>query len=478
MSMPARVAIVGGGFSGAVTALQLARKATGPIVIEVIEPRDMLGGGVAYSARDPSHRINVPAARMTVFSDDPTHFDRWLRTEPAFADDPAALWHDGSAYPQRGVFGRYVAGLVEAAQTRPGVAIHHHRSLATEILPRRAGYSLRLANGEVVEADIVVLAVSHPPPAVPERLRAAQAAGAPIVADPWRDGALDGIAADARVLVVGTGLTMADVVASLERREHRGRILAVSRRGLLSRGHAAGVVEKRGWFETSPPSRTALGLARAVRAQVRVAAAEGQPWQAVFDDIRANASRHWGALGQAERRRLVRHLRPFWDVHRFRVAPQLEAAIERLRESGRFEAVAASLLDAPWDGQALQVTLKPRYSAPGTTRCVVADAVVITTGPAHGAVIGGNPALASLAQTGLVRADRIGLGLEVDSQNRAVGVDGTVRADLLVVGPLARGTVGELMGLPQVSEHAEIVAGAVAAMVDRQGDVFAFPEHA
>ena len=52
---PVRVAIVGGGFSGAVTAMHLARKSTIPLAIDIIEPRAMLGGGVAYSAVDPAH---------------------------------------------------------------------------------------------------------------------------------------------------------------------------------------------------------------------------------------------------------------------------------------------------------------------------------------------------------------------------------------------------------------------------------------
>jgi uncharacterized NAD(P)/FAD-binding protein YdhS len=454
-----RVAIVGGGFSGAVTAMHLARNASIPLAIDIIEPRATLGGGVAYSATDPAHRINVPASRMTVFADDPTQFDRWLRTHAALDGDPAALWRDGSAFPQRGLFGRYIAELVaDAGTATPGVTIHHRRGTVRDIAHGPGGFTLFMQDGGTLRADLVVLAVSHPPPAVPAPLRAARAAGAPVIEDPWRPGALDAIAPEASVLVVGTGLTMADMVSTLDRRGHRGPIMAVSRRGQLSRGHAFGDIAKRNWFADSPPCPTALGLCQAVRAQVLAAWLEGQPWQAVFDDIRANARRLWAALDTTERRRLLRHLRPYWDVHRFRIAPQAEQTIARLRARGLFRSLAATLRGASWDGARLHVRLHQRGDAAGREVEIAADAVIVTTGPAHDSAIAANPALASLARAGLIRPDAVGLGLDVDASNWAIGADGVALPTLLVAGPLARGQVGELMGLPQVSDHAAQVA--------------------
>jgi uncharacterized NAD(P)/FAD-binding protein YdhS len=464
MTAPMRVAIVGGGFSGAVTAMHLARLSTIPLAIDVIEPRATLGGGVAYSAVDPTHRINVPASRMTVFADDPTQFDRWLRARDDLQRDPAAVWQDGSAFPQRGLFGRYIAELVaEAGSGRPDVTILHHRTTAEDIAATEAGYKVRLRDGGTLHADLAVLAVSHPPPAVPGPLRGVQAAGAVVVDNPWRPGAMDAIAPDAGVLIVGTGLTMADVVSTLDRRGHRGPITVVSRRGLLSRGHAFGEIGKRNWFETCPPIHTALGLCQAVRAQVRAAALEGQPWQAVFDDIRANASRVWTCLDLAERRRLLRHLRPFWDVHRFRIAPQAEQTIARLRAGGTFRSIAASLLGGIWDGQTLRVLLHPRGTQAAHTMEIEVEAVIVTTGPAHDGAVASNPALASLALAGRIRLDAVGLGLDVDADNHAIGADEVARPTLLVAGPLARGQVGELMGLPQVSDHARRVAATATS---------------
>jgi uncharacterized NAD(P)/FAD-binding protein YdhS len=100
------------------------------------------------------------------------------------------------------------------------------------------------------------------------------------------------------------------------------------------------------------------------------------------------------------------------------------------------------------------------------SRWVEGQAFVIATGPAHGGVVTGNPALRSLAAAGLVQADEHRLGVLVDRRHRAVARSGAVTETLLVAGPLARATFGELTGLPQVTRDAEKVAAAVLGTLD------------
>jgi len=457
--------VIGGGFSGAFCAAELAVKSSVPVRIHVIEPRAALGAGVAYSATDAAHRINVPAARMTLFPDHPADFDRWIRERGVLEDDAAALWADGHAYPRREVFGRYIAELVaRCGATRPEIRIEHVRDAARAVRREAGGFVIETASGAPITADFVVLAVSHPPPAPPAMVAALENDPAVIV-NPWVPGVLAAIPAAHDVLIIGTGLTMADAVAALARRNHQGRIFAFSRRGQLSRGHAF-VPTPFAWFGTNPPPRTALALSRCIRARIAEASVAGLPWQVVLDDVRANARKLWDALDVTEKRRLLRHLRSFWDSHRYRVAPQVEQVVAAKRADGSLRVMAASLRHIARQGGRIAVTLHPRQAPPSVLKSFEVDTVIVTTGPAHGGVVSGHPVLASLAAAGALRADALGLGIDVDEQSRVLRADGTADPALYVAGPLARARFGELMGLPQVAAQPSAVAAHIAGALE------------
>nr|WP_250888828.1 FAD/NAD(P)-binding protein [Mesorhizobium sp. dw_380] len=454
-----RVIIIGGGFSGAAVAWNLVR-ANRPerLSISVIEPRPALGGGLAYSSEEPSHRVNVPAVRMSMAPDDPQHFARWLAGSGELERDADAIWKNGDVFPRRRVFGRYVAEHL-ARHIETGAI--RHEGLATRVTRETNGWTVQTSAGPVA-ADIVVLAATHPAPAIPPALiHLAEAPG--FVADPYAPDALAGIGPDASVLIVGSGLTSADMVAELDRRGHRGRILALSRRGLRSRGHPDVRGEPFGDF-ASAPATSALGLLKNIRATLAAAREANINWQSVFDQLRLQGPALWSALAPPERARLVRQLRVFWDVHRFRIAPQVASVLDRRHAVGTFDTIAARLVASNDEGESLVVSFQRR----GQTRIETArfDAVINTTGPAHGQALQTNPALRSLAEAGLVRVDAYGLGIETTLESRAIGRDDRAVASLFVAGPLARGTFGELMGLPEVARHAQLVAAEIARLLD------------
>ncbi|MDK4733651.1 FAD/NAD(P)-binding protein [Rhizobium sp. CNPSo 3490] len=453
------VAIIGGGVSGAGVAYHLARAKDGERpVIMVFEPRAELGRGLAYDTDDPAHRINVPAAKMSLQPDDLGEFQAWIEARDAVADDPGARQPDGMLFPRRRLFGEYVASLLKPL-LEEGVVLHN-RARVTGLERRGGRWSIRDDSGGMMLADIVAIATSHPPPAAPGRLAASLAAHPRFVADTTKPGALGVIGRHDRVLVIGNGLTAADVIASLAECGHDGAVTAISRRGLRSRGHAPVPQPLFGEF-ISDAAHSAVSLLRRIRAAIRTAEAQGICWHGVIDQVRAQGHDLWQALPIAERRRIVRHLRPYWDVHRFRIAPQVEAVLDAAIAAGRLEIVAGSVADARIEGELVLCTLQPRYQRQPLERSY--DAVVVTTGPAHGGILETQPWLAALAANGHLSLDPTGLGLACTEQSEAIGPSGKAESSLLISGPLARGTFGELMGLPQVTEHAFFVAGEIAA---------------
>lgn len=459
------VAIIGGGFTGAAIAHHLdrllAHSAAAEIV--VIEPRATLGAGLAYATDDPAHRINVPASRMSLDPLNPGEFDAWFSGSGEAAVDPEAALADGRRFPRRHAFGRYMAESLAPALAA-GRIIHRCASVL-RVDEAGEGYWLLLSDRSTLEADLVVIATTHPPPAVPEIFSNTLGADKRLIRDATRRGALDDIAADDRVLIVGTGLTMADAVASLEAAGHRGSITAFSRRGQLSAPHPQSPVLPFGDF-ISAPAHTAAGLVRRIREAVAQARMSKIAEQAVFDALRAQGRGIWEALSLVERKRLVRHLRVFWDARRFRIAPQVYDVVARLTQRGQLRTLAARAKNVTADPSGVTATLVPRNGSPPLT--IVCDRVIITTGPAYGELLHRVPYLIALADAGLVKADDVGLGLATDLQGRAVGRDGSTRDTLRIGGPLARATFGELMGLPEVALYAVELAEQIARWAEIQ----------
>lgn len=456
------IAIVGGGVTGAALAIHIARRypniKTARLV--VFEPREKLGAGLAYSTHEPAHRINVPAGKMTLYPEDPESFLRFATNRNIVSNDPEAFGSDGLPYLQRASFGEYVSSEIQPYLEQG--AVEHRKSSVTNIGKSGKQWLLKADDGSILLADAVAIAVSHPAPALPSALSGVKD-HPKLIADVTHDNALKPIEPDDRVLIIGNGLTSADVVATLKGRGHRGSIVSISRRGLRSRGHSAIVQEVFGDF-TSQPSVRASDLLHRIRATIRQAEKAGISWHAVVDALRAQGQKIWQALPGKERRRIVRLARPYWDVHRFRVAPQVEKVLDEEVAAGRLSIRSAFVKSVVREGAGFKVCLKEK--AKNQVASYDFDAIAVTTGPAHGEVIDSIPFLADLQRNGLISPCATGLGIACDPASVAMDEKSGAVPGLYIAGPLARGTFGELMGLPQVIEHAIFVADQLSFYLD------------
>ena len=453
-----RLAILGGGLTGAALAIHAIRAATGPLVLDIVEPDDRLGRGAAYGTLDPVHRINVPSHRMSLLPEAPDHFTLWLE-ERGILPDAAATDARGDHYVSRAAFGAYAAATLDrSVADAPSVRLRHRRARAVAVGRAGRGWRVALDDGHALEADGVALCTGHASPAPPCPVSAAARAHPGFVSDPWRPEALAPIGRTASVLVVGTGLSMLDVVASLDRIGHRGSLMAVSRRGLLARPQGA-FPDGFDPFAEAPPPRTARDLLGLLRRGLRERP-PGVGWQEVTDGFRFRLRAFWAALPPDEQRRVVRRLLPFWEVHRFRAAPQPFELAARWRQEGRLGILRAALVALDADASGLVATLA-RPGAGVERRSF--DAVVLCTGP--GNALHCDPLVRGLLADGLARPDGIGFGLAVDAESRLVAPDGSVADGLWAFGPLTRGSFGEMTGQPDIVRHvARTVPGLLRAL--------------
>ncbi len=434
------IAIIGGGFTGAALALHIAAALPSGRIL-AFEPRREIGLGLAYSTTDPAHRLNARANRMSLYPDDPAHFYRWIAETGACVDDPEAARPEGRLFPRRAVFGQYVTAQL-APLLRAGRVVHL-RMKAENLEWKRGAWTITGADKVPRRADIVILATGHAPQSIPAPF-AAVSGHQRFIKDAFLPGALAVIRPRDRVFVAGTGLTMADIVASLDQAGHSGEIIAVSRRGQSPRAHASGDIAPHGGITGAD---TALALLRGVRQAVGAATAEGQPWQIVFDTLRAQAQPIWLALSEPERRRLIRHARPFWECHRHRLPPPTGAVLRRRLLDGTLAIRAACITAASAAREKISVATRER-SGGRVTENAVFDAVILATGP--GSFADASGLIAKLLKAGLICPDGTQLGLKSDTPH------------LFLAGPLTRGSLGEITAVPEIARQAVSIAQHIA----------------
>ena len=431
------VLIVGGGASGVLLAAQLLRR--GPDVhVFLVERREELGCGVAYSTSNASHLLNTRVSSMSAFPDEPDHFFDWLLRN-----------HDReverTGFVNRGVYGAYMAGLLAPWRGGPRLTCVKQDCLRLEE-PEAGGVVAHLANGDRIRADVAVLATGHTLP---------DEGTDDLLEQPW-SGVHDD-AREGRVLIVGSGLTMVDQVMSLLDADHRGEIVVISRRGLLPQAHATSVpVTIRA--DELPLGLGATGTMRWLRARTEDHVARGGDWRDVVDGIRPHMQTLWRAFPEDGRRAFLRHACIWWEVHRHRMPPVSHARLEAARRGGQLTLMRGAFLGAWRDAEGgLRADLRPAGSA-GTLDLAVAR-IIDCRGIRRDPEAHAGPLVADLLARGRARIDPMRIGLDVGPDCAVLSADGSRSDRIYAVGPASRAAFWEITAIPDIREQVADLAG-------------------
>jgi len=441
-----RIAIVGAGFSGAAVAAQLLkRRGRQACDVILIERSRRFGPGLAYGGLERTHLLNVRASNMSAFPDASDDFVRWLGRKQR--------GDVKTSFATRMRYGAYVEDILDRAARS---AWGRLRRVRAEILACRrvdGAWQLECADGKAIDADAVVLAMGNGASVTPSVLR-----DVPVL-DAWAPDAVSRVPRGADVLIIGAGLTMIDVALALSRQPRLGTIYALSRRGLAPRGHVSNPAP-------APPEgillRGALSDAlHAFRREVRAAVERGEPWQYAVDRLRARTPDLWRGLTLEQQRRFLRHLRPWWDVHRHRAAPQIAKQIADLQAARKLRVLAGEVVAAQATADGIEVLHRQRGSH---VRHRLAVARVINcTGASLEVASSQDPLIQQLLADGFARAHACGLGLDVDADGCVLDKSGAPLSTMVTLGPLTQGAFWECTAVPEIRVRAAQLAEILSA---------------
>jgi uncharacterized NAD(P)/FAD-binding protein YdhS len=430
-----RVVIAGGGASGALVAANLLRLGGPDLEIVVVEPREELGLGVAYSTTDPWHMLNVPVAGMSALDDDLGHLGRWANAAP-------------EAFLSRVEYGRYLREVLREAQADSPATMRHVRSTAERVARDGPRVRVTLASGEEVEGDWLVLATGVE---LPPRLDYLDAlAGDPrVFSDPWMAGALDHVVDGDAVAIIGASLTAIDVTGTILNAHPRARVVALSRHGNLPEPHedpwrprhAEPAFTFDEFFSWESPFDSAVARIQSF----------GDDWRRAVDSLRPISQQIWIALDEPQRAEFLRSYRNQWDTHRHRVAPTVAADLARWLEEGRFAVSAAHIerVESVAGGARLRIVAREGEW--------VVDHIVVAIGPDADAMA--SPLLGAAIRDGLMRPGSQGISIDVDpATGRVLDADGATTLPAFAMGALRKGALWETLAIPEIRAQAADVA--------------------
>lgn len=438
------VAIIGAGFSGTMAAIHLRHVLPPDHVIYLFDRTGRFARGPAYAATDAPHLLNVRSVNMSALPDDPGHFERWLAAQSARLPDEVARTEAG-VFATRRLYGRYLRALLYEEMAASGGRVRLGADEVTGLSRIPEGWRLQCSSGREVVAAGIVLAIGNLP--------SKQPCDGVVHYDPWAPAATAGLRPDEPVLIVGTGLTMIDLALGMRARGFAGPIVALSRRGLTPQRHGEGGPAWPCPDFTTAERASLLGMLRRVRAEIRQAALQGVGWRPVIDGLRPATAALWQGLPPAERSRFLRHVRPFWDIHRHRMAPAAAQRYDALIAAGALRIKRGRLVGVEAADGCAQVSVQGRGS--GAAETLRVQRVIYATGAAAAAAADG--LVAGLLAAGLARTDQHGMGLDV---TETLELAGGSRAWAL--GPIVRGVFWECTAVPDIRVQARMIAGQVA----------------
>jgi uncharacterized NAD(P)/FAD-binding protein YdhS len=187
-------------------------------------------------------------------------------------------------------------------------------------------------------------------------------------------------------------------------------------------------------------------------------------WRSVVDALRPHTQAIWQKFDLAERRRFFRHLRPYWEIHRHRAAPEALDIKEAMQKDGRLRCYQGRVERIVERENTLFVKFWNRSRIEGE---LAVSLVINCTGPECNYHKLKDPLVLQLFLRGLARPDPLFLGFDVNEQGQLIDVTGRAVPNLYTLGSTQKGRLLETTAVFELGRQAMILAALLADELQR-----------
>lgn len=391
------IVIIGGGFCGIMTVVNLIKSARSPLKITLVNSGAPLVRGIAYNTYSSTHLLNVASGNMSAFPDDMDHFVDWLSKK----EDYTAFQKDllAKTFMPRNLYGEYLCDIwnTTLATKKDNIELSILDDFVSDIeIPGPASVKIILKKGQSFVADYVVLATGNSLPRNPPIANMPYYSSHTYFQNPWNIHSVTSLKPQGDVLIIGNGLTMVDTVTGLIENGFKNKIYSVSTNGFGVLPHRNFGVTYNGLvkeLQTQFELRRLVGLVNKHIKKVRKLGISAGP---VIDSLRPYSHRIWQSFTLEEKKQFLSKFRHMWGVARHRLPVFVYDTIEKLRIKGQLEIYRGQLVDIIEKGNDVMVTFYNTKKQCNETLTV--QRVINCTGPETSIYKTLNPLLRRLAE--------------------------------------------------------------------------------
>lgn len=444
------LAIIGGGISGSLLVIHLAKQAKYRIKITLYDYRGAFYRGIPYSTDFKEHIMNAPAKRMSCIDEDPYHLVKWLQQN---YDRYNLTFSDCSeAFIPRHLFGTYVQStLEETLQNNPNICLKTIKKEVVDIIQLPIGYKIISDDNSKERVHKAVLCTGFQFPATPYDIRRSEELLKKYIGNPWDFKSLGKISKREDVAIIGSGLSMVDVLLYLNYLKYKGKVFVVSRSGKFPQPQIIKNIPPEYSINSSCIPQGLLSNLRFFQNTVEKAREEGVPWEAVMTGFRPHFQTIWSKFTRSEKATFLRHLSSLWSSHRFRCPENLLVLVQRLIEEQRLHLCKGKIEHICADRGRMNLRISSGHSA-------ICDWIINCTGSNTKFVENSSTLLQNLLKTGIIKVDQLGIGLEVNYSSQLIDINNRTQEYLFAIGILTRGVFGDITAITDIRKQCNKVA--------------------
>lgn len=452
------IGIIGAGFSGTMTAVQLIEKSTAPFEIILINEKDTLNKGFAYNPYSDKHLLNVITGKMSAYSNNPDDFLNWVMEKESFKDKDRTLI--ANSFLPRQLYGQYLVDIwnnYNRIAASKNITITVIDSFVIDLETQQDSVTLWLDNDLKLKVDDCIIASGNLVPRNPKIKNTDFYQSKNYFQNPWTIDSVQNINPDIPVLIVGNGLTMVDTVVALMEQGFKNDIYSISPNGFNILPHRHNGLKYTKLTEEFNDEMSLFEIFKLVKKHIKMAREYGATAEPVIDSLRPYTQSIWKRFSAEEKSIFMSKLRHLWGVARHRIPIHTHDKLQKLRIDGKLHINSGRILNFTegQDGIIVEYLDKKDH----TVKTLKVSRIINCTGPETDLNNVEKSFLKNCLLKGILKQDPLKLGITTNTDTyQVIDAQGNPHSNLFTLGGNLKGELWESTAVNELKIQTENLA--------------------